>query len=119
MKTEVRSVDEFSILVSQLRELVTQARAQALRAVDVIQLRTCWEMGRHIVEFEQAGEARATYGKRLLPQLAQRLSLEFGQGFDERNLRNMRALYRAFPIWNAVRTELSWTHYRNRSEELV
>ena len=113
MKTEVRSVDEFSILVSQLRELVTQARAQALRAVDVIQLRTCWEMGRHIVEFEQAGEARATYGKRLLPQLAQRLSLEFGQGFDERNLRNMRALYRAFPIWNAVRTELSWTHYRN------
>lgn len=34
------------------------------------------------------------------------------KGFDERNLNNMRAFYQAFPIWNAVRTELSWTHYR-------
>lgn len=28
------------------------------------------------------------------------------------NIRNMRSFYRAYPIWNAVRTELSWTHYR-------
>jgi hypothetical protein len=48
----------------------------------------------------------------LLPQLAERLTQEFGQGFDQRNLRNMRAFYQVFPIWNAVRTELSWTHYR-------
>lgn len=39
------------------------------------------------------------------------LTLEFGKGFDERNLCNIRAFYIAFPIWNAVRTELSWTHY--------
>lgn len=25
---------------------------------------------------------------------------------------NMRAFFNFFPIWNAVRTELSWTHYR-------
>jgi predicted nuclease of restriction endonuclease-like (RecB) superfamily len=41
------------------------------------------------------------------------LTAEFGKGFDERNLRHMRAFYQIFPIWNAVRTELSWTHYRN------
>ena len=40
------------------------------------------------------------------------LTAEFGKGFDERNLRHMRAFYAAFPIWNALRTELSWTHYR-------
>lgn len=44
--------------------------------------------------------------------LANQLTLEFGKGFDERNLNNMRAFYKAFPIWNALRTELSWTHYR-------
>ncbi|MBF0479202.1 MAG: hypothetical protein HQL26_06930 [Candidatus Omnitrophica bacterium] len=44
--------------------------------------------------------------------MAQRLAVEFGKGFDERNLRNMRSFYQAFPIWNAVRSELSWTHYR-------
>lgn len=51
-------------------------------------------------------------GKATLKNLAQQLTLEFGRGFDERNLNNMRAFYQAFPIWNALRTELSWTHYR-------
>jgi predicted nuclease of restriction endonuclease-like (RecB) superfamily len=110
---EARDAPALGVLLGQLRELITQARTQAVRAVDVLQVRTCWEIGRHIVEFEQAGAARAAYGKRLLPQLSERLSQEFGQGFDQRNLRHMRGFYQAFPIWNAVRTELSWTHYRN------
>ena len=99
-------------LVGQLRGLIAQARAQALRTVDAVQVRACWEIGRHIVEFEQQGHARATYGARLLPQLAERLSHEFGAGFDARNLRHMRSFFQAFPFWNVVRTELSWTHYR-------
>ena len=99
-------------LLSALRELIQQGRQRALRAVDMVQVQTCWEVGRHIVEFEQQGEARAAYGKRLLPLLAESLTREFGRGFDDRNLRNMRAFYQAFPIWHAVRTELSWTHYR-------
>jgi predicted nuclease of restriction endonuclease-like (RecB) superfamily len=100
-------------LLEALRALIQQGRQQALRAVDMVQVQTCWEVGRHIVEFEQGGEARAAYGKKLIPQLAVLLTREFGKGFDERNLRNMRAFYFAFPIWHAVRTELSWTHYRN------
>ncbi|THG82984.1 DUF1016 domain-containing protein [Pseudomonas sp. A-1] len=99
-------------LLGSLGELIRQARQRALRAVDTIQVQTCWEIGRHIVEFEQGGEARAEYGKKLLSTLARVLGAEFGKGFDERNLRHMRAFYQAFPIWNAVRTELSWTHYR-------
>jgi predicted nuclease of restriction endonuclease-like (RecB) superfamily len=99
-------------LLGNLAGLIQHARQQALRAVDALQVKTCWEVGRHIVEFEQAGEARAVYGKKLLSTLAERLRAEFGKGFDERNLRHMRAFYQAFPIWNALRTELSWTHYR-------
>ena len=99
-------------LVGQLRALISDARHQVLRSVDAIQVRTCWEIGRHVVEFEQGGEVRAEYGKRLLPRLAESLTAEFGRGFDERNLRNMRAFFQSFPIWNAVRTELNWTHYR-------
>jgi hypothetical protein len=99
-------------LLGQLRQLIVQGRTQALRAVDSIQVRTCWEIGRHIVEFEQGGQARAEYGKRLLPMLAGHLTQEFGKGFDERNLRHMRVFFQCFPIWDAVRSELSWTHYR-------
>lgn len=99
-------------LINQLRGLIESARQQALRAVDTIQVRTCWEIGRHIVEFEQQGAERASYGTRLIPNLAATLTIEFGRGFDERNLRHMRAFFQSFPIWNAVRTELSWIHYR-------
>jgi predicted nuclease of restriction endonuclease-like (RecB) superfamily len=99
-------------LLDALRSLIIQARQQVLRAADVAQVQTYWQIGRHIVEFEQGGQARAAYGKQLLPQLAQTLTHEFGKGFDERNLRNMRAFFQCFPIWNAVRSELSWTHYR-------
>lgn len=99
-------------LLTELAALIRQARQQAVRAVDVIQVQTYWEVGRHIVEFEQGGQIRAAYGKKLLANLANGLTAEFGKGFDERNLRHMRAFYHAFPIWNALRSELSWTHYR-------
>ncbi|MCB9497381.1 MAG: DUF1016 domain-containing protein [Fibrobacteria bacterium] len=103
---------ELPTLVGAVGELIRQARAQALRTVDTLQVQTCWHIGRHIVEFEQGGASRAAYGKRLLPQLAEALTAEFGKGFDERNLRNMRAFFQSFPNWNAVRSELAWTHYR-------
>lgn len=52
------------------------------------------------------------YGARLLPRLAERLTAEFGKGFDASNLRYMRLFYHAFPNCDALRHELSWTHYR-------
>ncbi|MDD4913429.1 MAG: PDDEXK nuclease domain-containing protein [Methylococcales bacterium] len=103
---------QLQTLLDNLGELIRQARQQALRTVDNLQVQTCWQLGRHIVEFEQGGEARAAYGKRLLSTLAQGLTHEFGKGFDATNLRHMRGFYIAFPICDAVRRELNWTHYR-------
>ena len=85
--------ESLQTLVAQLRELIRDARGRALRSVDAIQVRTCWEIGRHIVEFEQGGAARAEYGKRLLPKLAESLTAEFGRGFDTTNLRHMRGFF--------------------------
>ncbi len=85
-------------LLGQVRALIQAARQQALRAVDVVQVRTCWEIGRHIVEFEQEGAERAEYGSRLLSRLAESLTTEFGAGFDVSNLRKMRQFYLHFPI---------------------
>jgi predicted nuclease of restriction endonuclease-like (RecB) superfamily len=58
------------------------------------------------------GKAKAQYGKATLKRLLQALTLEFGKGYDESNLRNIRSFYIAFPIRDALRHELSWTHYR-------
>jgi len=102
----------FPSLLDALRLRIADSRQQVLRAVDTVQVQTYWHIGRHIVEFEQGGEKRAAYGKRLLLQLGQALAHEFGKGFEERNLRHMRAFFMQFQNWNALRSELSWTHYR-------
>lgn len=99
-------------LIDSLGELIRQSRRQALRTVDTLQVQTCWQIGRHIVEFEQGGAERAAYGKRLLPELAKVLSADFGKGFDATNLRHMRGFFLSFEKCDALRRELSWTHYR-------
>jgi predicted nuclease of restriction endonuclease-like (RecB) superfamily len=99
-------------LLANLRAVILEARRQAITAVDVVQVRTCWVVGRHIVEFEQAGQTRAAYGKAVLAQVSAQLTAEFGKGFDASNLYKMSQFYRAFPNLDALRLNLSWTHYR-------
>ena len=101
-----------SSLLATLRAAIREARQQALQAVDLVQVRTCWIVGRHIVEFEQGGQSRAAYGKSVVAQVSAQLTAEFGKGFDASNLRYMRLFYQAFPNCDALRHELSWTHYR-------
>lgn len=102
----------YKSLYEAAASIITAARRNAYRSTNTILLKMYWEIGQLIVQDEQNGAGRAQYGKAVLKNLASQLALEFGRGFDERNLNNMRAFYLAFPIWNAVRTELSWTHYR-------
>lgn len=71
----------------------------------------CWEIGRSIVE-RQGGAERAEHGEALVKELSRRLAEDIGKGSDERNFRFTRRFYLAFPIRNALRTELSWTHHR-------
>jgi len=95
-----------------IRSIVAEAHQRVLAQSNTILLQMYWEIGKLIVEDEQEGKARAAYGKKILKELSKRLTLEFGRGFDESNLKNMRIFYRAFPIRDALRHELSWTHYR-------
>ena len=95
-----------------IRQIVEEAHRRVLRQSNTILLQMYWEIGKLIVEDEQKGKARAEYGKRVLKELSKKLTMEFGRGFDESNLKNMRIFYRAFPIRDSLRHELSWTHYR-------
>ncbi|TXH54103.1 MAG: DUF1016 domain-containing protein [Bacteroidia bacterium] len=94
-----------------IRTVVEQAREQVQRTVNSVMVQTYWQIGMLIVEYEQQGEQRASYGTQQLQQLSQKLTYEFGKGFDVTNLRNMRRFYQAFPIRETVSLELSWSHY--------
>lgn len=106
------SSDNLEPVYQRIRGILNRARYQALQAVNAEMVRAYWEIGREIVEEEQRGQARAEYGKRLVEGLSARLTQEFGKGFDRSNLQHMRAVYLAFQIRDALRRELSWTHYR-------
>lgn len=93
-------------------DVLHAARAKAHRAVNFAMVEAYWHVGRMIVEEEQQGEKRAEYGAALIKNLANRLTGEFGAGFGERELRRMRQFYTLFPIRDALRPELAWTHYR-------
>ena len=101
-----------SPLFAEIRQILINARKTAYKAVNFAMVTAYWNIGRLIVEDEQQGNTRAEYGKAVLADLSVRLTEEFGKGFDERELRRIRQFYLMFPKWDALRPELTWTHYR-------
>jgi predicted nuclease of restriction endonuclease-like (RecB) superfamily len=99
-------------LVEEVKSIILQSREQAIRAVDHARVLMYWNIGKRIFEEEQEGKERAAYGTFLIKSLAEALQPEFGSGFSYRQLNWYRQFYRLFPIVSAVRTQLSWTHYK-------
>ncbi|HLK47107.1 MAG TPA: PDDEXK nuclease domain-containing protein [Bryobacteraceae bacterium] len=79
--------------IDGIRRLIADARTTVARGVDLLQVRTNFEIGRRIVEEEQRGADRAAYGEEILRALADRLAREFGKGFSHTNLKLMRLFY--------------------------
>ena len=99
-------------LYDDIRAIIINTRNTIYKAVNTGILEANWKIGRRIVEEEQAGASRAEYGQRVINDLAEKLSVEFGRGFDARELRRYRQFYLLLPKWDALRPELTWTHYR-------
>jgi len=99
-------------LAGRITYIIETARKRVQSVVDHEMVRAYWEIGREIVEDEQKGEKRAGYGEYLLKNLTTVLTSQYGKGFDYSNLKNMRQFYKTYPIGDALRSQLSWTHYR-------
>ena len=99
-------------IYSEIKETLLQSRNQAYSAVNFAMVQAYWQIGRIIVEHEQNGSLRAHYGKNMLQEISVKLQQEFGSGFSVRNLQQMKKFYALFPNTNALRSQLTWTHYR-------
>ncbi len=80
-------------LFNKIAELLQKARQSVVRTINQTMVYTYFEIGRMIVEDEQSGSKRAEYGKEILKGLSKKLTKEFGKGFSERNLENMRSFF--------------------------
>lgn len=98
--------------VAEIRAIIINSKEKAIKAVDFQRVLMYWNLGKRIFEEEQGGQDRADYGSYLTKHLAGELLPEFGSGFSVRQLELFRQFYRCFPIANALRSQLGWTHYK-------
>ena len=96
---------------SEIKKILTNARDKVYQTANFTMVEAYWQIGKSIVK-EQNGEERAEYGTGLLKELSKQMTQDFGRGFTVANLKNMRQFYLIFPNGYALRSELSWTHYR-------
>ena len=108
---ELTGTDSYRHLLKQISGTYTVGRVRATQAVNTQLIETYWQVGRHIVEFEQAGSIRAEYGKALIHQLSADLGLLHGKGFSNSNLIYMRLFYLRYPIGETASHLLSWSQY--------
>ena len=102
-------------LLADARAIIEGAREGAYRAINAALVQRNWLLGKRIAEEELKGE-RAEYGRRVVKELAEALTAEFGKGFDAANLYKFVEFFKAFPILDSLRIKsgglLSWTHCR-------
>ncbi|SKB51688.1 PDDEXK nuclease domain-containing protein [Malaciobacter marinus] len=97
----------------EIKKLLQDARQKVYQSINSTMTLTYYKIGKRIVEEEQGGEKRAEYGKALLKNLSEQLSKEFGKGYSEQNLKNMRQFYLSYKKRQTLSSEfkLSWSHY--------
>lgn len=102
------AAEEHALLIAC--EAVDSARRKIAYSVNSAMVEAYWTIGKEIAE--TMGD-RAEYGRHLIAYLSRGLTAEYGRGFSEQSLRNMRQFYLAFPIRSTLRSELSWSHYKS------
>lgn len=111
-----QKIDNTSVVrqefVTDIRQIINEARSNAVRSVDFCRVQMYWHLGKRILEEEQQGKARADYGTYLIRNLAKAIEPEYGSGFGVRQLEQARQFYRIYPIANTLRSQLNWSQYR-------
>lgn len=103
--------NQYGKLVTTIGQLLSEARRNVAVAVNNILVETYWNIGKHIVEFEQNGNERAEYGSGLINRLSRDLTDLYGKGFSKSNVLYMRKLYLTFPKSETLSHLLTWSHY--------
>lgn len=103
-------------LLEDARQIVEESRSFAQKAVNVALVRRNWLLGKRIAEEELTGNRQSDYGKKIIDDLAKRLTNNYGKGFTKSNLYRYVQFYKAYPeivatLSRQSGTALSWSHY--------
>ena len=103
-----------AVLLADIRQLIDSARHRVAMAVNQELSWLYWQVGRRIQSDVLQGQ-RAEYGKQVVATLARQLTLAYGKGWSEQQLRHCLRAAETFPdetMFSALRRDLSWTHIK-------
>ena len=109
-KTENNLID-IEKIYDDIRNKIIVARGKMLKHIDTTMVEVYWYVGKITYELSES-RSKASYGKKIIEALSAKLTNEFGGGFSPVSIRRMRKFYEMYPIWSAVPTELSWSHFQ-------
>ncbi|MBS3124029.1 DUF1016 family protein [Candidatus Woesearchaeota archaeon] len=104
-------ISRYGKLLDSIGLLLIEARKKAFVEVNLILVKTYWEIGKLVLEYEQNGKEKADYGSQLLSSLSHDLKLNYGKGFSKSNVYLMRLFYLKYPKFQTLSGKLSWSHY--------
>lgn len=111
MSKTQNSNKSYDFLMSQIGSALSEGRKYTAVSVNSILVKTYWNIGKYIVEFEQNGKEHAKYGDELLLRLSRDLTARYGKGFSKSNLFLIRQLFIRFPKFQTLSGKLTWSHY--------
>ena len=112
MKNGLKNLDHN--IYNEIKSLIENSKKEVAKNINNIITITYWHIGKIIVEDELNGKERADYGKQVLKELSKKLTIEYGNGFSERNIRRMKKFYKLFIDFEIVATLsplFSWSHF--------
>lgn len=89
----IKTSDSIEDLFSKVSGLIEQARSYVKTSVNTTEVYTKYYIGKYIVEYEQSGNVRAEYGKRVLKDLSRKLIARFEGGWSVDTLEKCRKLF--------------------------
>ncbi|MFJ1426250.1 YhcG family protein [Capnocytophaga canimorsus] len=100
-------------LLSELSVLIENGQQQIVYYANRTLTLVFWQVGKRINE-DVLNNERATYGKRIVPMIANELESKYGRNFTEKNIRRMMQFAEVFPDFQIVvplARQLSWSHF--------
>jgi hypothetical protein len=105
MKAQLR---KYTQLIDHIATTIQRARENVVNVINAELVKANWEIGKHIVEFEQNGKEKAEYGSSLLTNLAKDLKSKFGKGYSKSTIYLCRQFYLKYQKFQTVSGKLSW-----------
>jgi len=111
MKNIALKEKTYNNLIVNIGQILEQGRRQAIKVINQILVKTYWEIGKKIIEYERENKERAGYGTKLFEKIAKDLREKYGKGFSRSNVIYMRLIYLKYPKSQTLSDQLNWSHY--------